>query len=410
MMTYNLEKLGLSAIPSRHTTSALAVVLLTLIAFPLVAAPQSPEPAPNVSSAVDGVLDLFKQKSVVALGDAHGLAQQDAFYSALVGDPRFAEQVGNVVVEFGGESAQSIIDRYVAGEDVPIQELRRVWNDVVGWSPGETSILGFVNFYASVRAANLKLPPEKRIKVWLGDPKVDWSQVHSFQDLRPLLRTRDDNFFRIISDEILKKHKKTLLIIGLGHLLGPGPGGTGGLTLMFNKTYPGTFAIVSPFLGYIEPECNAKFVALVKDWPVPAVASPIAGTSLKSDLQLSGCNYVSPERVDRIKKMAASGQRPDGIRMGPGGPTQTGGGAHSPLDMLAANINLLSGISSDALLYLGPPSTLMQSPLDPSVYLDLDYFKELENRVKLFGPFGSSLNWDHRLQENLGPKKFAVPR
>ncbi|HEV2175312.1 MAG TPA: hypothetical protein VGR71_17185, partial [Nitrospira sp.] len=74
-------------------------------------------PAPRVASGVDGVLDLFKQKSVVALADAHGLAQEEAFYSALVRDPRFAKDVGNVVVEFGGSGAQNIIDRYENGGD-----------------------------------------------------------------------------------------------------------------------------------------------------------------------------------------------------------------------------------------------------------------------------------------------------
>ena len=58
------------------------------------------------------MLDLFQHKSVVALADDHGLAQEEVFYSALVRDPRFAEEVGNVVVEFGGEASQDIIDRY----------------------------------------------------------------------------------------------------------------------------------------------------------------------------------------------------------------------------------------------------------------------------------------------------------
>src|SRR5436853_7836299 len=41
-------------------------------------------PTPWIKPAVAGVLDLFKQKRVVALGDDHGLAQEEAFYSALI--------------------------------------------------------------------------------------------------------------------------------------------------------------------------------------------------------------------------------------------------------------------------------------------------------------------------------------
>lgn len=97
-------------------TSILAVAAAFVSANAVAAVPPvSPpeESAPWVKPAIDGVLDLFKQRSVVALGDAHGLAQEEIFYSALVRDPRFADEVGNVVVEFGGETSQDIIDRYL---------------------------------------------------------------------------------------------------------------------------------------------------------------------------------------------------------------------------------------------------------------------------------------------------------
>ena len=145
------------------------LVLLAAVSAPSPA--QSPaERAPEVKAAVDGVLGLFQQKPVVVLCDQHGLAQEEDFYSALVRDPRFAENVGNVIVEFGGEASQGIIDRYVAGEDVPLKELRRVWTQTAGWVPGPT-FLGYINFFANVRAANRGLAPEHGIKVWLGEPK-----------------------------------------------------------------------------------------------------------------------------------------------------------------------------------------------------------------------------------------------
>ena len=40
-----------------------------------------------------------------------------------------------MVVEFGGGAQQTIIDRYVAGEDVPYDQLRAVWTDTLGWLP-----------------------------------------------------------------------------------------------------------------------------------------------------------------------------------------------------------------------------------------------------------------------------------
>src|SRR4029450_4245997 len=141
--------------------NSVARVLCSLALASAAALPSFGQPVaeaePKAKPAIDGVLDLFKQRPVVVLCDAHGLAQEVVFYPALIRDPRFAEEVGNVVVEFGGEASQGIIDRYVAGEDVSLTELRRVWTETAGWVPGPTP-LGYVNFFAHVRAANLKVP------------------------------------------------------------------------------------------------------------------------------------------------------------------------------------------------------------------------------------------------------------
>lgn len=95
----------------------------------------NPRSSPTAEPAIDAILSAFETHALVGIGDYHGLAQQAAFYADLVSDPRFARDVRNVVVEFGGAAAQPIVDRFVAGEAVPYPELRRVWTDVVGWLP-----------------------------------------------------------------------------------------------------------------------------------------------------------------------------------------------------------------------------------------------------------------------------------
>jgi hypothetical protein len=139
-------------------------------------------PAPTVTLGIDGILAAFQTHALVGLGDYHGMAQEEDFYAALIRDPRFAKDVGNILVEFGDASQQETIDRYVAGEDIPYTQLRKVWTDTVGWIPTVTA-LGFINFYAEVRAANLTLPSSQRIHVWLGDPPVDWSKIRTKADL-----------------------------------------------------------------------------------------------------------------------------------------------------------------------------------------------------------------------------------
>jgi hypothetical protein len=142
--------------------------------LPLNLRAQQPLTAPNLSHptvtpAIDGLFAVFQTRPLVGMGDWHGLAQDEDFYVDLVRDPRFSKEVGNVVVEFGGASQQGTIDRYTSGEEIPYEQLRRVWTDTVGWIPTVTR-LGYLNLFAQIRAVNQGLPPSERIHVWLGDP------------------------------------------------------------------------------------------------------------------------------------------------------------------------------------------------------------------------------------------------
>jgi len=62
--------------------------------------------APTVLPAIDGILNAFQNHPLVGIEDDHNSAQEEDFYAALVRDPRFAAEVGNVVVEFGDAAQQ----------------------------------------------------------------------------------------------------------------------------------------------------------------------------------------------------------------------------------------------------------------------------------------------------------------
>ena len=132
---------------------------------------------------MDGIFEAFKTLPLVGISGAHRYAQAEAFYAAIIRDTRFARDVGNVVVEFGASGRQDVIDRFVAGEDVPYQEFRTVWTDTVGWVPN-AGFLGYVQFFAQVRETNKTLPPDERIRVWLDRPPLDWSKVESGWNLK----------------------------------------------------------------------------------------------------------------------------------------------------------------------------------------------------------------------------------
>lgn len=64
---------------------------------------------------------------------------------------------------------------------MPYAELPRVWRCQVGWILTVTCI-GPINVYSALRAVNLTLRPEQRIKVWLSEPPIDWSQIRTKDD------------------------------------------------------------------------------------------------------------------------------------------------------------------------------------------------------------------------------------
>jgi len=171
--------------------------------------PSAPPPS-TATPAIEGVLAALQKTPLVGMSDDHGLAQEEDFYVSLISDPRFAKEIRNVVVEFGNASQQRTLDRYVNGEDVSYVELRGVWGDTsyVGWFPTVTA-LGYLNFYAAVRAANLKLPVDGRLHVWLGGKPVDWSAIKTKGELSKVVGGQADQYpADLVEEQILKNTKK----------------------------------------------------------------------------------------------------------------------------------------------------------------------------------------------------------
>jgi hypothetical protein len=327
-------------------------------------------PPPVIRPAVDGILEAFKTHPLVGVGDYHGLAQEADFYVALIRDPRFARDVGNVVVEFGGAAHQGTIDRYLNGETIPYSELRKVWTDVVGWIPAVTS-LGYVNFYAQVRAVNLTLPPDQRIRVWLGEPPIDWSKINSREDLGKPMMLRDRYPADLIEKEILAKSKKALLIYGHFHMAPPAPFAPvpppglppfgKNITETIKQFHSNAFFVVVPYVGYYEGSCSAGFERKIRGWPIPALVTPVRGTSLETELRRVGCQVFGPGSNTFAGNLSETQKAQNLVHM--------------------EEVEL--GIAVDGLLYLGPAATLTYAPSAPDIYLDAEYRREMERRYRI---------------------------
>ena len=168
---------------------------------------------------VTAIVDAFQSYSIVAVGDGgHGWEQAHAFRLALIRDPRFAAAVNDIVVEFGNFRYQDVMDRFIRGENISFDLVREAWhNTTQPLTQWDRSV--FEDFYRAVRAVNMSLPNERKLRILLGDPPVDQDdprrtipeQVRDFGN-------RDIFPAGVVQREVLAKRRRALLIYGDGHL------------------------------------------------------------------------------------------------------------------------------------------------------------------------------------------------
>jgi hypothetical protein len=164
---------------------------------------------------VQGILKLFETYRIVMFGEIHECRQEYDLLRKLISAPEFSERVNDIVMEFGNGRYQDMVDRYISGENVPVEQVQGAWRDTVG-SVGPVSPV-YGEFYAAVRAFNLKLPRERRIRVLLGDPPIDWSRVQRIEDVAYFLPFRDQFYASVVRYQVLAKGRRALLVMGEGH-------------------------------------------------------------------------------------------------------------------------------------------------------------------------------------------------
>ena len=196
---------------------AAAVIAFTVNVY---AQPAPPDAQPV--DAIPAILDLFKTYQVVGLGEGpHGNLEGAVFRQKLIRDPRFPTVVNDILIEMGTARYQAVMDRYIRGESVPYEELRRAWEDTT--NPGTNGEkLIYQEFFATVREVNARLPGEKKLRVLLGDPPIAWEFVRNRADLRRWNMQRDPHAFAVLKRESLSKNRRALIVYGDGHFQGRG--------------------------------------------------------------------------------------------------------------------------------------------------------------------------------------------
>jgi hypothetical protein len=176
-----------------------------------------PPAQPKLENATTAVLQTFHTHNIVMFGEAHGGKQEYEWLCRLVNAPGFADRVDDIVVEFGNARYQDIVDRYVAGENVPFNQVQKAWRNMVASVPPVSPVYGW--FYRAVREANLKHRGRHQIRLLMGSPPADWDKIKTASDLAPYEAEREQWYAQVVKDEVLAKHHRALLIMGAGHFL-----------------------------------------------------------------------------------------------------------------------------------------------------------------------------------------------
>jgi len=318
------------------------VLLLLTLAKPSPARPAGADPKPE--PAIPAVLAAFDKYEVVAMPEDHGLKDLDDLILGLVRNPAFPDKVNDVVVECGNSLYQPILDRYIAGEDVPLIEARQVWRNTDQPICGGAGSGFFEQLYPLLRAINQKLQPGKRLRVLAGGLPIDWEQVKSFQDILKL-GPRDAGIASVMEKEVLSKHRKALMLFGTFHLFHMSEVRASAVS-MYEKDYPGVTFVISELIA-----ADMQISAAFADWQSPSL-SRVKGTRL-GGLDLT--HFLPPAtRIDE-KDCSVHNEFPKHLQ--------------KPMEDLV-----------DALLYLGPNDLAMKEQFPAYIVLDTDYIAEVRRR------------------------------
>jgi hypothetical protein len=190
------------------------IAITVLLGFSVAAAQQPAKPADPTTT----ILDAFRKHPIVTLGEGqHWNLQGHAYRLSLIRDPRLLTAVDNIVVEFGSARYQHVIDRYVEGGEVSYDELRHVWEDTTAANTVFDMPI-YEEIFRTVRDVNRSSTTGKRLRVLLGDPPIDWTSVSSSDEILAVMYNRNTFAASLIRTEVLAKHRRALLLYADGHL------------------------------------------------------------------------------------------------------------------------------------------------------------------------------------------------
>ena len=302
----------------------------------IAAVRRAPATLPPYRDAVTAVVSTLDSVPIVAIMDEHLLAQEGDFYQRLIRDRRFAQKANDIIVEFGNELYQSVADRYVRGDKVPLDSLRMIWEDNTQGPLLTFSSPMYANILHAAREVNATLPARRRLRVLLGDPAVEWKTV-TREELWEIHKKRGDHMRELARDSVVGKGRRGIIIGGGNHLRRgklDAQGRDSKWADLSTRVY-----IINPHEGF--GGNAARFEPVVDSLPLGSLV-PVRGTFLEN-IEID----EAEQEVPAVGTPAPPAPAP-------------------PPGMHRTHAGLKLGAHYDALLYLGPIRTYS------AVFADVD--------------------------------------
>jgi hypothetical protein len=311
----------------------------------------------------EAVIGALQTHQLVAIGEDHQLQEHHDALQPLLADPRLPDLVDDIVVEFGNSLYQDVADQFILGDDeVNDADLRPIWRNTTQSPTSTNDAPIYEQFFRKVRGINWNLPPSKRIRVLLGDPPMDWSQITSSQQVEPFSAERDSYPASLVEQEVLAKGRRALMHYGGEHLLHVG-------------AFP---SMTQTVVTLIEQKTGVRAYSVID-------IVPMTGDPGGLGTQLS--------RYPRNTVIPATGTWLGDVDAGDVIAAIAGTRGTAPINPFCG---IKLGEILDAGTYLGQPEVLTASWPNPAIYLDPTYWAELQRRNTLLG---SPANLNSYLQQ-----------
>lgn len=221
-------------------------------------------------NAEDYIIQTFRECNIIGLGEGgHHLENSHQFFQKMFDNKEIQEMINIVIIEFANTNYQDILDRYIFGEEVPLNELRKVWREstqCIGRF-GEAHI--YFELLKKIRTVNLLLPEKNKIRVLGGDPPVNWKTIRSLEDYNKSNSQRDIYPAKLAIEYGINRSMKILVLYAEYHITKISDKSVSGrptIAAYVNDRYPGAMKVIA----VLNPQ-EFQLEEQAKHWPLYSV-------------------------------------------------------------------------------------------------------------------------------------------